>query len=276
MSFRFEVSLSCDVSFPTERGVTVPTPTLVVGAPCWVDLYSSDTVRATEFYGRLFGWNAGAPQEEFGGYFTFTKDGKQIGGCMHNDGRSGRPDVWSVFLMTDDIEAAARAAPAAGGQVHVEPMQVAENGIMALLGDPGGAAVGLWQPGTQQGFEIRNEPGAPTWFELHTRDYDATVRFYRTVLGWDTHVMSDTPEFRYTTHGEGESALAGIMDASAFLPEGASAWSIYFGVEDVDAALASIVELGGQVVRPAEDTPYGRLAQASDPTGTSFKLVAGP
>jgi predicted enzyme related to lactoylglutathione lyase len=27
-------------------------------------------------------------------------------------------------------------------------------------------------------------------------------------------------------------------------------------------------------VRPAEDTPYGRLATAADPTGTQFKLVA--
>ncbi|TMK52071.1 MAG: VOC family protein, partial [Actinobacteria bacterium] len=81
--------------------------------------------------------------------------------------------------------------------------------------------------------------------------------------------------FRYTTLGEGESQLAGIMDASAFLPEGVPAhWSIYFGVEDADAALAKITELGGSIVRPAEDTPYGRLATATDPTGAQFKLVA--
>ncbi len=34
----------------------MPTPTLVVGAPCWIDLYSSDIDKATEFYGQLFGW----------------------------------------------------------------------------------------------------------------------------------------------------------------------------------------------------------------------------
>ena len=44
-------------------------------------------------------------------------------------------------------------------------------------------------------------------------------------------------------------------------------------VEDTDAALARIVELGGSTVRPAEDTPYGRLAAATDPTGAQFKLV---
>ena len=55
----------------------MPTPTIVVGAPCWIDLYCSDTAKATEFYGSVFGWVAQPPQEGFGGYFTFTKDGKQ-------------------------------------------------------------------------------------------------------------------------------------------------------------------------------------------------------
>ena len=65
------------------------------------------------------------------------------------------------------------------------------------------------------------------------------------------------------------------MDASAFLPEGVPAhWSIYFGAESTDAALAKIVDLGGSIVMPAEDTPYGRLATAADPTGALFKLVA--
>jgi hypothetical protein len=65
------------------------------------------------------------------------------------------------------------------------------------------------------------------------------------------------------------------MDASAFLPAGVPAhWSIYFGVDDTDAALEKIKALGGAVVQAAEDTPYGRLATASDPTGALFKLVA--
>jgi uncharacterized protein len=49
---------------------------------------------------------------------------------------------------------------------------------------------------------------------------------------------------------------------------------VYFAVEDTDAALARIRDVGGSVVLPAEDTPYGRVAQASDPTGALFKLVS--
>jgi predicted enzyme related to lactoylglutathione lyase len=254
----------------------MPAPTLVVGAPCWIDLYSSDTEKATEFYGQLFGWTAQAGAPEFGGYFTFEKDGKHVAGCMKNDGEQGHPDDWTIYLTTDDAERTAQAAADEGGQVHLAPMQVAENGVMAMVADPGGAAIGVWQPGTMKGFEVRNEVGTPNWFELQTREYDASVAFYRDVFRWDPHTASNTDELRYTTLGEGDDQLAGIMDASGYLPEGTdAAWSVYFGVEDVDAALERIVELGGQVVEPAVDTPYGRLAQAADPTGVVFKLIAG-
>ena len=253
----------------------MPAPTLVVGAPCWIDLYSSDPGGATDFYGRLFGWTAEAAEPEFGGYFTFSKDGKTVAGCMPNDGAQGYPDVWTVHLMTDDAERTAADTAANGGQVHYAPVAVAENGITTMIGDPGGATIGAWQPGTRKGFELRNEIGAPAWFELHTREYDASVEFYSDVFQWDPHAMSDTPELRYTTLGEGDDMLAGIMDAKEFMPKDApGSWSIYFEVEDVDTALEKIVELGGKIVQKAEDTPYGRLASASDPTGTLFKLIA--
>ena len=42
------------------------------------------------------------------------------------------------------------------------------------------------------------------------------------------------------------------------------------------ASLAKVVELGGSVTQPAEDTPYGRLAGAVDPTGAPFKLMTPP
>jgi predicted enzyme related to lactoylglutathione lyase len=51
---------------------------------------------------------------------------------------------------------------------------------------------------------------------------------------------------------------------------------VYFGTADTDATLARIDELGGSTVVPAEDTPYGRLATAADPTGAIFKLVQPP
>ena len=245
------------------------------GAPCWVDVFTSDPDATRAFYGELFGWTSESAGDEYGGYVNFAKDGVPVAGCMRSDGTTGVPDTWTVYLATPDADAAVAAAAANGGQVHLPAMDVMELGRMAMVADPGQAAIGIWQPGLHKGFGVLAEAGAPSWFELHTRDYDAAVAFYRTVFGWNTHVASDEPGFRYTTFGEGDAALAGIMDATGFLPEGVPArWSIYFGVDDTDKALGTIVDLGGTVVQPAEDTPFGRLATATDPTGARFKLVA--
>jgi uncharacterized protein len=247
------------------------------GAPCWVDLMTSDAERSRAFYGTLLGWSSEEPNPEFGGYFNFTKDGvREAGGMQWQAGMPGQGDVWSVYLASEDAGKTVAAAAANGGQVLVEPMPIADLGTMAVVSDTGGASIGVWQPGTHPGFRILGEAGTPSWFELHTRDYQAAVTFYREVFGWDTHTLSDTPEFRYTTLGQGDHSLAGIMDATNFLPDGVPAhWSVYFGVADTDAALVRVVDLGGSITRGAEDTPYGRLAAAADPTGAQFKLV-GP
>ncbi len=66
------------------------------------------------------------------------------------------------------------------------------------------------------------------------------------------------------------------MDGAGMLPEGApSKWVSSFGADDADDAdktLTVITEHGGSVVRRAEETPYGRLAAAADPTGAVFNL----
>ena len=55
---------------------------------------------------------------------------------------------------------------------------------MAMVADPGGAAIGVWQPGLHKGFGIWGEPSTPAWFELHTRD----VRRVGPVLPGRVHV----------------------------------------------------------------------------------------
>ncbi|NLT56480.1 MAG: VOC family protein [Actinomycetales bacterium] len=247
-----------------------------VGAPCWIDLQTSDPGRSREFYAQLLGWTPEEASAEFGGYFRFTRDGVPLAGCMKSDAEAPMPDVWSIYLATDDIEKTLEAAGRHGGQVVVPAMPVADLGTMGFVVDVSGAAIGLWEADQFTGFGVVEEPGAPAWFELFAREYRAAVDFYREVFGWDTEVAGDTPEFRYTTMRDpgGDGELAGIMDASGFLPEGVpSHWSVYLAVEDVDRTLARAVQLGGSVLREAEDTPYGRLAQLADSTGAAFRIV---
>lgn len=245
-----------------------------LGAPCWMDLMTSDVERSVAFYTQLFGWTSQDTPPEFGGYKYFERDGKAVGGCMRNEAEWNAPDGWSIYLRSNDVRATAAAAQAHGGTTVIEPMDVAENGSLVILRDAGGAIVSAWQPGTELGFGVLGEERAPVHFELHTRDYDKTVQFYRDAFGWNPQVLVvDDPGFRYATYSDPSDPRAGIMDASAFLPEDAEPhWSVYISVADVDSTLERVVALGGSVVAAAEDTPYGRLASASDPTGGVFKL----
>jgi predicted enzyme related to lactoylglutathione lyase len=254
--------------------MTTPTapPT---GAPCWIDLLTSDPDRARTFYCDLFGWTAGEASAEFGGYFMFFRDGQPVAGAMPGQPGVDVMDQWGIYLSADDAHETLDAALAAGATLRQPAVDIADLGTSAVIDDPNGARIGLWQVNTFPGFGgVRAAEGRPAWVELHTRNYDSAVAFYRDVFGWDVHVAADTPQFRYSTLGPDADAHAGIMDATAFLPPDAPAlWSVYFGADDVDATLARAAELGGSVVIPAEDTPYGRLATATDPTGAQFKLI---
>jgi len=249
-----------------------------IGAPCWTDLWTSDVEGSRRFYSELLGWEAQEPNPEFGGYFMFTRDGVPVAGGMGSLGDMQANDTWKPFLATDDIAKTLRAAETEGATLGGPAMPVADLGIQAVLSDPTGAHFGAWQAGTFPGFTVLNEHGAPSWFELHTRDYSGAVAFYRSVFHWDTSVVGDTDEFRYCVmrNPDAEGELAGIMDASGFLPEGVPAhWSVYWEVDDVDRTVDQVKALGGSVAMAPETTPYGRLATVADPAGAVFKLRTG-
>jgi predicted enzyme related to lactoylglutathione lyase len=243
------------------------------GAPCWVDLMSSDLAKSKAFYGELFGWVVGEPAEEFGGYRTFELDGEQVAGLMARQDDGVPMDLWSVYLAVTDTEATVGAVEAAGGQVYSGAMAVGDLGVMAIVADPAGAMIGMWQPGEHRGGVVATD-GAPCHWELWTRDHDASLGFYESVFGWQGRTTTHSePGFTYTTLDIADGENAGVMDASGFLPEGVpSHWSVYFAVDDVHKTLERVEALGGSIVQAAEDTPYGVLATASDSTGAIFKL----
>ena len=252
-----------------------------VGAPCWADLWTSDIEGSRTFYAALFGWEAQEPSEEFGGYFMFHRDGAPIAGGMGDMGPGMAADnSWKIYLSTDDIAGLHDALEAHGAAAMSPPIPVADLGQNMVFTDPNGARLGAWQPETFPGFATLEEHGAPSWFELFTRNYGGALEFYRSVFAWRTEVEGDSDEFRYSTlrhPDDPERQLAGVMDASTFLPEGVpDHWSIYWDVDDVDATVALAKQLGGALVDGPMDTPYGRMATVTDPTGAQFKLRTPP
>ncbi|MFF2052721.1 VOC family protein [Leifsonia sp. NPDC058194] len=243
-----------------------------LGEPCWVDLASSDVPRARDFYSALFGWTFDEAGAEYGGYLTMRKDGRTVAG-IGPAMPGGQQDAWLTHLLVEYAEDAEREAVEAGAQTIAAAMDVGTEGRLAVIADPGGAVVGLWEPREHRGFELVNEVGGIAWHELYARAYPAQIDFYTRVFGWQTQVLGDTADFRYATFGDPESPSGGVYDADGMLPPGVpSHWVVYFGVADAEAASQRVVELGGSVVRDPWDSEFGRFAQATDPLGGLFFL----
>jgi hypothetical protein len=245
------------------------------GTPSWVDLSTTDPAAAKQFYGDLFGWEAvdAGPPEETGGYGFFTYDGKMVAGVGPVQGE-GQPPAWGTYVSTDDVDAMAERATAAGGQVMVGPMDVMEAGRMAFFAHPAAGMIGAWQPGQHRGAQWVNDAGGWNWCELLTPDTEGAKAFCEPVFGWTAQV-SDFGGMQYTIWNLGDAGVAGMAQMPPDVPAGVPAhWQNYFAVEDADAAVARLQALGGSLVMgPMTVEGVGRFGVASDPQGAQFGVI---
>ncbi|MCU0267611.1 MAG: VOC family protein [Acidimicrobiales bacterium] len=241
------------------------------GVPNWVDLPTPDAEASKAFYGALFGWEfTEEPTDRGVPYVMGRKAGRAVAGMMQKAPDDPTPTFWTNYVAVDDVDVTAAKVSAAGGTVVLEPMDVMESGRMALVADPTGAFLGLWQAGNHIGAELVNEPGAITWNELTTPDVPAAAAFFAEVLGWraETQAMATGD---YTVFLVGDRAIAGAMPPPM---EGIPAsWTVYFAVEDCDAAVAAAQGLGAALVVPAIDAEPGRFALVADPQGAMFWVM---
>ncbi|MGW4536936.1 VOC family protein [Streptomyces chartreusis] len=254
------------------------TTRFVTGAPNWIDLGTPDIQGAGHFYGGLFGWRFQPGGPETGGYGLFQLEEKTVAGGMQTTEEQGPPS-WTVYFQTPDTDATAKAAQEAHGSVLVQPMDVLDMGRMAVLADKAGVHFGLWQPGTNKGLDVVQEPGSLCWLELYTADVPAAAGFYNATLGMETFAL-DFYGGTYTTFspgGQGEDAMfGGVVDKADDPAEAQSPpyWLPYFEVTDTDATVARAQELGGTVRMPATDLPdVGRIAKLTDPYGARFAVI---
>jgi len=244
------------------------------GTPCWVDLGTTDVARAKVFYGSLFGWELQEGPPEAGGYVMGSIAGEPVAGIGPKMGPPEVPDVWLTYLAAPDADEIAGKITAAGGHVLAEPFDVMTAGRMAVAADPAGAVFGVWQAGEHAGMAAYATVGALCWCENLSRDFEPNKTFYREVFGCEFDDMSGEG-FSYATFRSEGPPLAGIGDPGAMSPADMPAhWMNYFGVADVDAAVAKVTELGGKPLRPAWDTEHGRMAMVGDDQGAAFGLMS--
>jgi predicted enzyme related to lactoylglutathione lyase len=111
------------------------------GTPCWVDVSVDDVPKAIAFYQALFGWDIQAGGPDAGGYAVCHRSGRIVAGIGPKFGLPDAPSAWTTYLAADDADAVADKIKAAGGQVAQGPMDVMEEGRMAVAFDSTGAAV---------------------------------------------------------------------------------------------------------------------------------------
>jgi predicted enzyme related to lactoylglutathione lyase len=247
------------------------------GTFSWVDLQTSDPEAAQRFYSALFGWDYDIRPTGDGRTYGMA----QLGGEYVAAVAPMPPDAqfaphWNSYVTVESADATAAEAGALGGATPMEPFDVFDAGRMGVIADPTGAVVLVWEPKEHIGAGRVNDPGCFIWNELGTKDPEAAADFYAGLFGWsyDEQDMGGGAVYRTIKNGDRENGgIRAQTEMEAAVP---SNWLVYFSTEDVDATVAGVSELGGNVIQPPFEIPTGsRLAVVADPPGAVFALYEG-
>ncbi|MFI9327836.1 VOC family protein [Kitasatospora sp. NPDC052868] len=244
------------------------------GTPCWADAMFTDLDGAKTFYGDVLGWTFGESSSEFGNYTTAYSDGKAVAAVVPPMPGQEAQSAWCLYLSSPDAAATADRIRANGGEVLMGPMQVGDFGTMVIGKDPAGVAFGVWQAGNHEGFEKQGAPGAYTWAEVLTREPGKADAFFPAVFPFGVKRM-DTDQVDYKIFQVGGQPALGRMKVGPddLPPEAPSYVSVYFAVDDCDAAVARVAAGGGRLFFGPMDSPFGRFAAVGDPQGAAFGLI---
>ncbi len=110
-----------------------------------VELATTDVAKAKKFYQSLFAWKLN--DHEMGGGMTYTliDVGEGTGGGMMKHPMPGAPSAWLAYVLVDDVKAATAKARSLGAEIVRDVTEVPNEGSFAILVDPTGAHLGLWQ-----------------------------------------------------------------------------------------------------------------------------------
>ena len=102
--------------------------------------------------------------------------------------------------------------------------------------------------------------------EIPSADNDAQKAFYSALLGWQANDVPMGPDYSYTIFDLGDERVVGLAEVGEDVK--VDDVLIYFGSDDLDADMARVSELGGQVIVARQEVPgYGALGMFLDPTG---------
>ncbi|MCE2489897.1 MAG: VOC family protein [Anaerolineae bacterium] len=248
------------------------------GAFCWVDLSTHGGSAAVDFYSQLMGWQTETRDTVFGMPYTiFRQQGHAIAGLSWLPPEASEfPSAWNNYVNVDDVDALMPVVTEGGGQIIEPPFDDPDVARMALIKDPAGAALCLFQARGNIGAGLVNSPGALCWNELYTKDAEASKAFYSNLLGWELKDHREDPDgpgyISIYNRGRANGGML-VMD------EGMAAnvppmWLPYFSVADIEASAKQVKALGGKIIMgPQQESGVGPWLLFTDPQGAHCYLM---
>ena len=107
-----------------------------------IEFPADDTDRAKAFYGAVAGWEFGE-MDGFPNYYMFRTAEGYGGAIGKRDEATGH--ILRIYITVDSIDAALAAAERTGGKVKEAKSEIQGMGWFAVVIDPEGSEVGLFQ-----------------------------------------------------------------------------------------------------------------------------------
>ena len=248
----------------------------VHGQFSWIELSTPDLRASRNFYSELFDWDmVDDPSDEAGLYVEFQFGVDSVAGMaeMPADLRDGGiPAVWSSYINVDDVDATVEEAESLGATIETHPTQVMADGRMAILSDPVGARVSLWQAGQHIGARLVNNPTSLCWNELVTSNIEESIRFYRDLFDWEFQRSDDGDPVYYAILNEGREN-GGMIEMTDDWGATPPHWMPYVSVFDCDETAEKATKLGAIVDVEPNDIDPGRFCVIVDPQGAPITVI---
>ena len=120
-----------------------------VGSIGWIDLTVENADEIRDFYTHVVGWtSAPVSMGDYSDYTMNTADtGTATAGVCHARGtNAGLPQQWLLYVVVADLDRSVAAVNERGGKVIREVRGMGSHGRYAVIQDPAGASVALFEP----------------------------------------------------------------------------------------------------------------------------------
>lgn len=246
------------------------------GSFCWAELFTSDDKLSRDFYAKLFSWNYTESPAGNGSHYTHANISEgSTAGMMEIDKTMKKHGVmphWNSYISVPDADAVVAEAVLMGATVILPVTDVPNAGRMAILKDPTGAHISLWQSKGENKSAPRDAHGMVGWNELLTHDVSLAQKFYTKVFGWEA-LEENVNGGAYVSFTKDKRFVGGMM---AIVPEMGpmpSSWTVYFTTKNLEKSRQVAKENGAHELSPVIDLPnIGKLMVIKDVVGAVFSL----